>query len=156
MDDYRRVVFGAKRKVRGKAGPLTVPHLRVGAAEIVEAGFPYPNNPGMAQRIRDPIGFDKGANTFRMNAGSRPDVVMTFGNREDIRVRIAIYADTEKAQNARSTSCDEFCVAIIEEIQMAMGIDQHAYIVCVWRSDCSAPARYVSILERATSSWSLN
>jgi hypothetical protein len=29
----------------------------------------------------------------------------------------------------------------IDQVQVAMGIDQHAHIVCVWRSLVSAPAR---------------
>jgi hypothetical protein len=66
---------------------------------------------------------------------------MTLGDADHRSSGTGVYTDAQKLSNADRTRGREARVSVVEIIQMAVRVDQHTYMVCVWRSDCSAPAR---------------
>jgi len=140
--------------MRGEAGALLAANVVCVTVhfEIVEARFAYANDFIVARGAGDPIERNCATCTLRMNSRACPDIPMQRCDAHDRVVSPFVHTDAQKRFNPQRTRRRQPGVGVIEVIQMAVRVDQHAYMVCVWRSDCSAPARYVSIFVRATSS----
>ncbi len=128
-------------EVRGEAVALRPSHVVGIYLEVVEPGLADSNDSLMARRFAYPVERLFLAGAFRMQPGAGPDVRMAFGNVDYRALGIGIHADAQKRANADATRGREAGVSVVEIVQMAVRIDQHTYMVCVWRSDCSAPAR---------------
>ncbi len=130
-------------EVRGEAVALPPSYRRDVAVdlEIVEPGLADPNDPLMARRGSNPVGdcFTSALSGCIARAG--PDVRMPFGKSSRARWVSALRRCKETRQHPTPRAAASLASRIVEIVQMAVRVDQHAYMVCVWRSDCSAPAR---------------
>lgn len=141
VDDDRQRDISRDVEVRGEAVALRPFHNVSIYLEVVEPGLSDSNDSLMARRFTYPVERLFLASAFRMQPRAGPYVRMAFGKVDYRALGIGIHSNAEKRANTHATRSREASVSVVEIVQMAVRIDQHTYMVCVWRSDCSAPAR---------------
>jgi hypothetical protein len=99
--------------------------------EIVEAGFADPNDSVMARRGYYPIERNVVSRAFGMHTRARPDVRMARGDVYDCVVGCFVDPDAQKSADPVRTRRRQLRVRVVEVVQMAVRVDQHAYMVCV-------------------------
>ena len=135
VDDHRERRVARDVEMRRKTVALVPAHVIGIDLEVVEPGFTDANDPLMPRRFAYPIERDTRARAFRMQSGAGPYVCMTLGQLDHGALGIGIHADAQKLSNADGARSREAGVSVVEIVQMAVRIDQHTYMVCVWRSD---------------------
>ena len=78
-----------------------------------------------------------------MLANARPHIIVGNGDIQDLVDVFFINADTQHGLHTCCARTLKRRVGVIQVVEVAVRVDQQeaVYMVCVWRSDCSAPAR---------------
>ena len=135
VDDDRERRVARDVEMRRKTVALVSAHVIGIDLEVVEPGFTDANDPLMPRRFAYPVERNARARAFRMQSSAGPYVWMTLGQLDHRGLGIGIHADAQKLSNADGARSRQAGVSVVEIVQMAVRIDQHTYMVCVWRSD---------------------